>query len=69
MIDPFEAFTDRHRHILASLAAGKSQAAIADDIGLSLGSVRRITGEMRDMCGAETTVHMIVLAYQHGALT
>ena len=62
--DPLEGLTPREREVLAQMAAGRSNAAIADALVVTLGAVEKHTQRIFDKLGLlpDDAAHRRVLA-------
>ena len=62
------ALTQREREVLALLAEGLCNKAIARDLGIALGTVKTHVKSLLDKLGATTRTHAVVLATRRGLL-
>ncbi len=62
------ALTLREREVLALLAEGLCNKAIARDLGIALGTVKTHVKSVLDKLGATTRTHAVVLAAKRGLL-
>lgn len=60
--------TMRRHWVLAGVAAGLSNPAIAQQLGLSSETVKRQVSLLLDMYGARNRTHLVALAYRKGDL-
>ncbi|MGA1035467.1 MAG: response regulator transcription factor [Ilumatobacteraceae bacterium] len=63
---PQVELSERERQILVAIARGDTNAEIADDLFLSLSSVKSCIGVLMDKIGARNRVHVAIWAYQAG---
>jgi DNA-binding NarL/FixJ family response regulator len=62
----FDALTERERDITRRLARGHSNAALADEIGLSEATVKTHVTRLLTKLGVRSRVQAVVLAYESG---
>ena len=63
---PFEALTPREREVLGLLAEGRSNRSIAEELGISEGTVKAHVKAILRKLGAESRVAAAVLAVERG---
>ncbi|WP_431951419.1 response regulator [Nocardia lijiangensis] len=64
--DALAALTDREREVLGHVAAGRSNAEIADTLYLSVATVKTHVGRLLTKLSARDRVQLVVLAYETG---
>lgn len=65
-IQPIEPLTDREEEVLAVVAAGKTNAEIADELYISLSTVKTHLASLMAKLGARNRVEMAMWAYETG---
>ncbi len=63
---PFLALTDKEREVFASVAAGRSNAEIAEQVFLSESTVKTHVGSILRKLGLRDRVQIVVFAHEHG---
>lgn len=64
-VDPLEALTEREREILALIADGRTNKAIARDLGIALGTVKVHAKHILKKLGLNSRVEAAVWAVRH----
>ena len=64
--EPFPQLTPREREVLGLLAAGRSNSAIADSLGLSLKTVNNLTSSIFTKLQVNGRTEAVILARDHG---
>lgn len=66
--EPVEPLTDREEHVLAKVAVGLTNAEIADDLFISLSTVKSHVASLMTKLAARNRVEVAMWAYQTGRL-
>jgi DNA-binding NarL/FixJ family response regulator len=62
----YERLTDRERETLLRLAAGRSNAELAADLGISEATAKTHVAHTLEKLGLRDRVHAVIYAYEHG---
>ena len=63
---PVEALTAREEEVLASVASGRTNSEISDDLHISLSTVKTHVASLMTKLGARNRVEVVMWAYQTG---
>ena len=61
-----ESLTPRHLEVLRAIARHGSPRAAAEELGISVETVKSHTAQVRQRLGARTTHHAVAIAIQKG---
>ncbi|HRC08811.1 MAG TPA: response regulator transcription factor, partial [Miltoncostaeales bacterium] len=64
--DPREPLTDREEQVLATLARGRTNTEIADELFISLSTVKTHVASLMDKLGARNRVEIAIWAHETG---
>ena len=65
-VEPVEPLTAREEEVLASVASGRTNAEISDDLHISLSTVKTHVASLMTKVGARNRVEVVMWAYQTG---
>jgi DNA-binding NarL/FixJ family response regulator len=66
---PLDALTDREEQVLLTVARGRTNAEIADELHISLSTVKTHLGSLMAKLGARNRVEVAMWAYETGRVT
>jgi DNA-binding NarL/FixJ family response regulator len=61
-----EALTDREREVLTLIASGRSNTEIAQDLYVSIGTVKTHIGHLLGKLAARDRAQLVIAAYETG---
>jgi DNA-binding NarL/FixJ family response regulator len=67
-VAPIEALTDREEEVLVTVARGRTNAEIADELSISLSTVKTHLASLMNKLGARNRVELAMWAYETGRL-
>ena len=65
-VQPIDALTDREEEVLVTVARGRTNAEIADDLHISLSTVKTHLASLMNKLGARNRVEIAMWAYETG---
>jgi DNA-binding NarL/FixJ family response regulator len=65
-VQPIEPLTEREEQVLVTVARGRTNAEIADELSISLSTVKTHLASLMDKLGARNRVELAVWAYETG---
>ena len=69
VVQPTVPLTEREEEVLAAVATGRTNAEIAEDLYISLSTVKTHLGSLQDKLGARNRVELAAWAWQSGRMT
>jgi DNA-binding NarL/FixJ family response regulator len=66
---PIAALTGREEEVLVTVARGRTNSEIAEELHISLGTVKTHLGSLMDKLGARNRVELAMWAYETGRMT
>ena len=65
-VEPIESLTDREEEVLVTVAQGRTNAEIADELFISLSTVKTHIASLMTKLGARNRVEIAMWAYESG---
>jgi len=67
--EPIDQLTEREEEVLATVATGRTNAEIAEELHISLSTVKTHLGSLMTKLGARNRVEIVMWAYESGRVT
>jgi len=65
---PIDPLTDREEQVLVTVARGRTNAEIADDLSISMSTVKTHLASLMNKLGARNRVEIVMWAYETGRM-